>query len=130
MADHWRGGDSEARGGSLAGPVIPDSPGRHWASGMEIAFPIAHNGATVGACVIVTAVKDLMTAAKAYFVEQTAEHQYSPLIGPNDPPAIHLNKERMDSFREAMRPFYYDPERYDSYLEQLGIEYPTVREQR
>lgn len=29
----------------------------------------------------------------------------------------------------AMLPFYYDPERYDSYLEQLGIEYPTVREE-
>lgn len=29
---------------------------------------------------------------------------------------------------EAMRPFYYDPERYDTYLEQLGIEYLTVRE--
>jgi len=26
-----------------------------------------------------------------------------------------------------MRPFYYDPSRYDTYLEQLGIEYPTIR---
>jgi aminobenzoyl-glutamate utilization protein B len=26
-----------------------------------------------------------------------------------------------------MRKFYYDPTRYKSYLEQLGIEYPTVR---
>lgn len=46
----------------------------------------------------------------------------------DDPPAIHLNSDRMERFREAMRPFYYDPDRYDTYLEQLGIEYPTVRE--
>jgi aminobenzoyl-glutamate utilization protein B len=26
-----------------------------------------------------------------------------------------------------MRPYYYDPSRYGTYLEQLGIEYPTVR---
>jgi aminobenzoyl-glutamate utilization protein B len=26
-----------------------------------------------------------------------------------------------------MRPFYYDAERFDTYLEQLGIEYPTIR---
>jgi aminobenzoyl-glutamate utilization protein B len=27
-----------------------------------------------------------------------------------------------------MEPYYYDPTRFDTYLEQLGIEYPTVRE--
>ena len=26
-----------------------------------------------------------------------------------------------------MKPFYYDATRYKSYLEQLGIAYPTVR---
>jgi aminobenzoyl-glutamate utilization protein B len=26
-----------------------------------------------------------------------------------------------------MKPFYYDPSKYDTYLEQLGIKYPTVR---
>ena len=33
----------------------------------------------------------------------------------------------MAQWRERMRPFYYDATRYSSYLEQLGIEYPTVR---
>jgi aminobenzoyl-glutamate utilization protein B len=28
-----------------------------------------------------------------------------------------------------MRPYYYDADSYDTYLEQLGIEYPTVRNQ-
>jgi aminobenzoyl-glutamate utilization protein B len=26
-----------------------------------------------------------------------------------------------------MRPFYFDPTKYKTYLEQLGIEYPTVK---
>jgi aminobenzoyl-glutamate utilization protein B len=26
-----------------------------------------------------------------------------------------------------MRKFYYDPAKYDTYLQQLGITYPTVR---
>jgi aminobenzoyl-glutamate utilization protein B len=26
-----------------------------------------------------------------------------------------------------MRPFYYDASRFDTYLEQLGIDYPTVK---
>ena len=99
-----------------------------------MATPIAHKGAAAGARVIAMTLMDLflnpelVPAAKEYFAEQTAEHTYTPLIGPDDQPAIHLNKEKMDSFREAMQPFYYDPERFDTYLEQLGIEYPTVRE--
>ena len=115
---------------------IPGGPGHHWANAVAMATPIAHKGAAAGARVIAMTLMDLLldpslvTAAKEYFAEQTAEHQYTPLIGPDDPPAIHLNEARMNSFREAMRPLYYDPDRYDSYLEQLGIEYPTVRENR
>jgi aminobenzoyl-glutamate utilization protein B len=26
-----------------------------------------------------------------------------------------------------MRKFYFDPSKFDTYLQQLGIEYPTVR---
>ena len=112
---------------------IPGGPGHHWANAVAMATPIAHKGAAAGARVIAMTLMDLfldpelVPAAKEYFAEQTAEHQYTPLIGPDDPPAIHLNEDRMGSFREAMRPFYYDPETYDTYLEQLGIEYPTVR---
>ena len=112
---------------------IPGGPGHHWANGVAMATPIAHKGAVAGARVIAMTLMDLLLdpdlvpAAREYFAEQTAEHQYTPLIGPDDPPAIHLNEERMGAFREAMRPFYYDPDTYDTYLEQLGIEYPTVR---
>jgi aminobenzoyl-glutamate utilization protein B len=33
----------------------------------------------------------------------------------------------MARYRPQMRRFYYDPSRYGTYLEQLGITYPTVR---
>ena len=44
-----------------------------------------------------------------------------------DQPAIHLNREIMAKYRDEMKKYYYDPAKYDTYLEQLGIEYPTVR---
>jgi aminobenzoyl-glutamate utilization protein B len=28
-----------------------------------------------------------------------------------------------------MRPYYFDPTKYKTYLEQLGIVYPTIRKQ-
>ena len=46
-----------------------------------------------------------------------------------DEPAIWLNRDIMDEFRPQLEPYYYDPSRYDTYLEQLGIEYPTVRDE-
>ena len=49
-------------------------------------------------------------------------------ITKNDPPAIYLNKEWMDAFREQMREFFYDETKYDTNLEQLGVTYPPVRE--
>jgi aminobenzoyl-glutamate utilization protein B len=33
----------------------------------------------------------------------------------------------MAQYRDQMRKLYFDPSRYDNYLEQLGIKYPTVR---
>jgi aminobenzoyl-glutamate utilization protein B len=33
----------------------------------------------------------------------------------------------MAKHREPMRKFYYDPTKYRTYLEQLGVTYPTVR---
>ena len=34
----------------------------------------------------------------------------------------------MQTFKPQLEQYYYDPSRYDTYLEQLGIEYPTIRE--
>ena len=32
----------------------------------------------------------------------------------------------MEKYRPEMKKYYYDPSKYDNYLDQLGIKYPTV----
>jgi len=44
-----------------------------------------------------------------------------PLIRPQDRPAIALNRDVMARYRPQMRRYYYDPSKYRTYLEQLGI---------
>jgi aminobenzoyl-glutamate utilization protein B len=53
--------------------------------------------------------------------------QYKPFIRPQDRPAIELNRDILAKYREEMRKYYYDPSRYRTYLEQLGVAYPTLR---
>jgi aminobenzoyl-glutamate utilization protein B len=38
-----------------------------------------------------------------------------------------MNKAIMDRYRPELKKYYYDPSRYKTYLEQLGITYPTVK---
>jgi len=109
-------------------------PGHNWANAIAMATPIAHKGATAGAKVQALNLLDLMTRPEIlqqawdYFRDvQTKDVQYEPLIGPDDQPAIWLNKETMERYRQEMRKHYYDPTRYKTYLDQLGIAYPTVR---
>jgi aminobenzoyl-glutamate utilization protein B len=33
----------------------------------------------------------------------------------------------MSTYRDEMKKYYYDPEKYDTYLDQLGVKYPTVK---
>jgi len=107
--------------------------GHHWSSAMAMATPIAHKGAVAGAKAIATTMldliqnPDLVEAAHDYFDNvQTAEVQYEPFIGPDDPPAIEKNADIMAQYKPLLEELYYDPERYDSYLEQLGIDYPQL----
>jgi aminobenzoyl-glutamate utilization protein B len=109
-------------------------PGHNWANGIAMATPIAHKGGVAGAKVQALTLLDLfldgetVDAAWDYFNDvQTAETEYIPFIAETDEPAIWLNEGIMAEWRERMRPFYYDASQYDSYLEQLGIEYPTIR---
>jgi aminobenzoyl-glutamate utilization protein B len=113
---------------------IPGGPGHNWANGIAMATPIAHKGAVAGAEVQAMTLLDLfldgetVDAAWDYFNDvQTAEETYIPFIAETDQPAIWLNAEIMEKWRPLMEPYYYDADRYDSYLEQLGIEYPTVK---
>jgi aminobenzoyl-glutamate utilization protein B len=113
---------------------IPNLPGHNWANAVAMATPIAHKGSTAGAKVqALTAIDfllspDLVKQAWDYFnTVQTKDIKYAPLIGPDDQPAIELNKEKMEKFAPQLKKYYYDPTRYKTYLEQLGIQYPTVK---
>ena len=113
---------------------IPGLPGHNWANAIAMATPIAHKGATAGAKVQAMTMIDLLTKptlvqqAWDYFRDvQTKSMKYEPLIRPQDKPAIDLNRATMEKYRGEMRKYYYDPSRYKTYLEQLGIDYPTVR---
>jgi aminobenzoyl-glutamate utilization protein B len=70
----------------------------------------------------------IVTDAWDYFnTVQTKDIKYKPFFAPTDKPPIHLNADIMAQYRPEMRKYYYDPKKFKSYLEQLGIEYPTVR---
>lgn len=114
---------------------IPNLPGHHWADAIAMATPIAHKGIISGAKAEALTLIDLLlkpeliTASWDYYKnEQTKDIQYIPLIGPKDNPAIFLNKEIMNKFKPELSKNYYNPVKYKNYLEQLGIVYPTVRE--
>ena len=70
---------------------------------------------------------ELVEQAWTYFrEEQSVGVEYVPFIGPDDPPPIDLNREIMDMYRPLLRQFYYDETRFETYLQQLGIVYPTL----
>ncbi|HXG88896.1 MAG TPA: amidohydrolase [Vicinamibacterales bacterium] len=141
--DDKRGGGSDDIGDiswtvptvSLSFPAnFQAGPGHNWANAIAMATPIAHKGTVAGARVQAMTVIDLLTRpdvvaqAREYFDKvQMKERKYTPLLRAQDQPAIHLNKAIMDRYRPEMRKYYYDATKYKTYLEQLGINYPTVR---
>lgn len=113
---------------------IGGGQGHNWNRAIAMATPIAHKGATTGAKVHAMTMldllltPDLLTRALDYFTNvQTKDRTYTPLIRPQDEPAIWLNRDIMERYRPEMRKYYYDPTKHTTYLEQLGIEYPTIR---
>ncbi|WP_080058909.1 amidohydrolase [Spirosoma aerolatum] len=114
---------------------IPGLPGHHWANAISMATPIAHKGVVYGAKAEAMTLLDLLMKpelikdAWAYYRdEQTKDIKYESLISSKEKPAIYLNKKIMDEFKPKLSTFYYDPTKYKTYLEQLGIKYPTVRD--
>jgi aminobenzoyl-glutamate utilization protein B len=112
---------------------VPGMTGHHWSSAMAMATPIAHQGATAGAKVIAATLLDLLTDAQLgaeaalYFRdEQQRGTTYQPFIAADDAPPIDKNTEIMAEFKDRLRGLYYDPKRFDTYLEQLGIDYPQL----
>ncbi len=113
---------------------IPGMPGHNWANAVAMATPIAHKGATAGAKVIAMTTLDfllnptLVQQAWDYFKStQTRTQKYEPLLGASDQPMISFNAKTMEQYRPELRKYYFDPTKYQTYLEQLGIKYPTVR---
>ena len=113
---------------------IPGLQGHHWSNAIAMATPIAHKGANAGAKVVAMTVldflndKSLIDKSWNYFKNvQSKEETYKPMISENDDAPIYLNKGIMDKYREDLEKFYYDETKYDSYLDQLNITYPTIR---
>jgi aminobenzoyl-glutamate utilization protein B len=142
VADNLGGGSDDIGDVSWTVPTItlrypsniPNLPGHNWANAISMATPIAHKGVTAGAKVQAMTMIDLLmkpelvTAAWDYFNNvQTRNQKYQPLLRPEDKPAIEMNKATMDKYRPEMRKYYFDSTKYKTYLEQLGIAYPTLR---
>lgn len=114
---------------------IDGSTGHHWSSANAMATPIAHKGATAGAKVVAATMLDLIQQeslvdnAWTYFRdEQSANETYVSFVGETDNPAIEKNAEIMNAYKDRLKDYYYDPSKYDTYLEQLGIDYPQLKD--
>ena len=113
---------------------IPGLQGHHWSNSIAMATPIAHKGVVAGAKVEAMTLLDLLLRpelvdkAWEYFkTEQSSKQKYVPMVSDSDEPATYLNREIMEKYAPQLEPFYYDETKYNSYLEQLGISYPTLR---
>ncbi|HME10117.1 MAG TPA: peptidase dimerization domain-containing protein, partial [Bryobacteraceae bacterium] len=113
---------------------IQAGPGHSWANAISMATPIAHKGVIAGAKVQALTMLDILLHPELvekswnYFrTVQNKDTHYKSFLRPDDKPAIWLNRKTMEQYRGKMKAFYYDPSKYDTYLEQLGITYPTVR---
>ena len=113
---------------------IPGGPGHNWANAIAMATPIAHKGVIAGAKVQAMTMlglllkPELVKSAWDYFNNvQTKDVKYKTFLRPDDQPAIWLNKRIMEEYRLKMKSMYYNPSKYNTYLEQLGIKYPTVK---
>ena len=141
--ENWMGGGSDDIGDvswnvptvTLRYPSnIPGLPGHMWANAIAMATPIAHKGAVAGAKAQALTLLDLLTQPRVvadawtYFRDvQTKDTKYKSFLSPTDQPATFLNADIMAKYRPEMRKFYYDPKKYATYLDQLGIKYPTLK---
>jgi len=113
---------------------IPGGPGHNWANAISMATPIAHQGVMAGAKVQAMTMLDILLhpelvqkAWDYYRNVQTKDVKYKSFLRPDDQPATWMNAKTMEIYRDRMKAFYYNPDKYDTYLEQLGIKYPTIK---
>jgi aminobenzoyl-glutamate utilization protein B len=115
---------------------IPNLPGHNWANAIAMATPIAHKGVVAGSKVVALSVvdfvmrPDLVAAAKTYFTDvQLKTDKPEEFLAETDVPQVQINRETMARFRPEMSKFYYDAEKYDTYLDQLGVKFPAYKKQ-
>jgi len=112
---------------------IPNLPGHNWSNAIAMATPIAHKGVVAGSKVVAMTVIDLLERpelvkdAKTYFTDvQLKNNKVLPLLSDTDQPQVGINRGTMERFRPEMRNYYYDAAKYDTYLDQLGVKFPTL----
>lgn len=112
---------------------IPGAVGHHWSSAVSMATPIAYKGVAAAAKVAGMTIMDLilkpdtLDSIHEYFRSvQTKDVKYKPIQGPDAVPAIHLNGPTQAKYRPNLEKTYYNPEKFDTYLEQLGVKYPAT----
>ena len=115
---------------------IPNVTIHHWSAGISMATPVAHKGVVAGSKVVAMTALDLLTRpdlvaqARDYFVNvQQKNEKYIPFISAQDKPQVQINKETMATYRPEMSKYYYDPTRYETYMDQLGIRFPVLQRQ-
>ena len=113
---------------------IPGLQGHHWSNSIAMATPIAHKGVVAGAKAEAMTLLDfllkpeLVEEAWEYFEkEQSSNQKYIPMVSETDKPATYLNESIMETYAPLLKPYYYDETKYDTYMEQLGIKFPTLR---
>ena len=69
---------------------------------------------------------ELIQGAKTYFTDvQLKKETPQQLLAESDMPQVQINRDTMARFRPEMRKFYYDASKYETYLDQLGVKFPT-----
>ena len=112
---------------------IPNLPGHNWSNAISMATPIAHKGVVAGSKTIAMTMVDLLMRpelvrdARTYFTDvQLKNNKVIPLLADTDMPQIQINRDTMERYRPQMRAHYYDAAKYDTYLDQLGVKFPTL----
>ena len=108
-----------------------DLAGHHWSAAIGPARPLAHKGMAVAAKALVGAMIDLYTdpalvasIKKDFTAQLAANPPWHSLIPDGAKPPTFLNVEEMAKYRAALKPFEYDPNSKQTYLEFLKVSYP------
>ena len=113
---------------------IPGLPGHNWANAIAMATPIAHKGVVAGAKVQAMTMIDIVLRPE--LVEERVGVLHERAVEGHEVHAVHRCRHASADVDEQghdgavppeLKKFYYDPARYPTYLEQLGVTYPMLR---